>query len=409
MYIINKEVITNMKKEVYKTIDIPVSCSRKDYLYLMSCNRLSAEVWNKVVEIDKQHKQQNEGKWMNRSQLQKELKGFVHLHAKGIQHVIGRYLDARLSVFKNRSNGRDEMKYPYKYKKYFTTGWTYQDIKIEQGFILLGKPMTKEKIDGKIRRQKPVKCYSKNIPSNIVQVELIYKSKLYLSIKYKEKSQYLQIQSDNAASIDLGEIHSITSIDTCGNALIITGRKMRAIKQLRNKHQAELYRRLSKTTKHSKQYWKYRKAMQKLSVKYERQINDCVHKTTKLFLDYCLEHGVSKVYYGDLDSATRSTKQKGKGNNKLRQKLSQWNYGQLTLQLKNKLSRHGIKLIKVKEYYSSQKCPSCNDLNKPKNREYSCKCGYRQHRDIVGAINILNENHEISQIEYKHKKYLQIA
>lgn len=396
-------------KTTYKTITVPVKCSKEDYRYLMNCNRESAKVWNKILEIENEYREKNEGKWIDRNTLQKELKSFVYLHAKGIQHVIGKYLSAREGIFQSKKLGNDDAKYPYRFKKYFTTGWTYQDIKIKENKLMLGKPMTAEKIDGKFRRQKPAICSLKEIPSNIVQVELIYKNKLYLSIKYKEKSEHLQINSNNAASIDLGEIHSITSIDTCGNALIITGRKMRAIKQLRNKHRAELYRRLNKTAKGSNQYWKYRRAIQKLCVKYERQINDTVHKTSKLFLGYCLENQISTVYYGDLDSATRSTKQNGKGNSYVRQKLSQWNYGQLMEQIENKLSRHGIKLVKVKEYYTSQKCPSCKELNKPAKRNYSCNCGYKQHRDIAGAINILNDNHEINQINYRNKKYLRIA
>ncbi|MFC8686005.1 RNA-guided endonuclease TnpB family protein [Brevibacillus porteri] len=150
---------------------------------------------------------------------------------------------------------------------------------------------------------------------------------------------------------------------------------------------------MSKCRKGSKQYWKYRKAMKKLSVKFDRKINDCVHKITKCYLDYCIENQISIVYYGDLDGATRGTKQKSKGNSYIRQKLGQWNYGQIMIHLTNKLSRYGIRLVKVKEYYTSTKCPICRSLNKPTKRSYECVCGYKQHRDIVGAINILNDNH----------------
>jgi putative transposase len=70
-----------------------------------------------------------------------------------------------------------------------------------------------------------------------------------------------------------------------------------------------------------------------------------------------------------------------------------WRFGQIMLQLENKLTRYGIKLVKVQEYYTSQKCPHCKKNNKPCGRNYICsKCGYEQHRDVVGAINILNDN-----------------
>jgi putative transposase len=230
-----------------------------------------------------------------------------------------------------------------------------------------------------------------------------------LCIKYTEEVEYLQIYSNNTASIDLGEIHSITSIDSSGNAIIITGRLMRSIKQLRNKEQAKIYKRLSKCTKGSRQYKKYMVALTDLSVKTNRKINDCIHKISKLYLDFCILNNISTIYYGDLDSATRSTRQKKKGKGLVRQKLSQWNFGYLMARIENRLTKHGIIAIKVKEYYTSSKCPSCTKLNKPKNREYVCSCGYKQHRDIVGAINILNDNGGYTLKYYKNKKYLQIV
>ncbi|RKU34058.1 transposase, partial [Candidatus Poribacteria bacterium] len=40
------------------------------------------------------------------------------------------------------------------------------------------------------------------------------------------------------------------------------------------------------------------------------------------------------------------------------------------------------------EAYTSQTCPSCCKRNKPQKRAYKCKCGYKYHRDGVGAMNI---------------------
>ena len=92
------------------------------------------------------------------------------------------------------------------------------------------------------------------------------------------------------------------------------------------------------------------------------------------------------------------------------QKLRDWCYGLLTLQLENKLSRYGIELVKISEAYSSQTCPRCGRRHKPVGRNYECQCGYKQHRDLVGAMNILNFNEKDVHIEeYVTKKYLRIA
>jgi putative transposase len=391
---------------IYKTVIVPVKCSKEDYEYLLNCNKLSAEVWNLCLKINEEYRKQNNGKLIQRNELQKLTKQCVHLHAKGIHHVVHKYLFARDAIIEARKQGRTDEKFPYKQKKYFVTGWDYQSIKVEGNKILLAKPMG-IKPDGKKYKQKPVVCYVKNIPDNIVEIELIYRNKLYLAIKYKEKVKYQQIQSNNHAAIDLGEIHSITSIDSRGNAVIITGRKLRSIKYLRNKHQARIYQRMSKCKQGSKQYLKYMNALRSLTYKTERRINDAVHKITKLYLDFCIENNISTVYYGDLDSATRNIK--GKVNSYVGQKLKQWNYGEIMRQLENKLSRYGIKLVKVEERYTSKKCPNCGKLNKPNGRNYTCECGYTQHRDLVGAINILNDNANTNLKYYTTKKYLRIV
>lgn len=397
-------------QEYYRTEIIPVNCSNRDLNYLFKCNKWSAEVWNLCVKLDKEH-QEKHGEQINQSQLQKQTKKCVPFHAKGIHHVVHKYLFSRESAWRSikaKHENSHKVKLPYKHKKYFTTGWDCQAVRVDydKGIIKLSKPRTE--ISGKIKVLKPIKCYSKSIPQNVVEVELIWRGKLCLAVKYKEKAEYLQIKSNNSAAIDLGEIHSITSIDNNGNAIIITGRQMRSYKRFRNKQQAELKSKMSKCTKYSNQWWKYNKAMEKLKYKTDNKTNDALHKITKLYMDYCLVNNIKTVYYGDLDSLTRDSKNNNVGNAFIRQKINQWEYGELIKLLEPKLSKHDIKLVMVKEYYTSQKCPNCKDLNKPKGRNYECSCGYIQHRDVVGAINILNDNDNRDVKYYKELKYLQI-
>lgn len=387
---------------------VPVKCSKRNLNYLFKCNGRSAEVWNLCVQLDREY-QKKHGKPINKTELQKQTKNCVALHAKGIQHVAHRYLLARDSMWasiKAKHENSHKVKLPYRRKKYFTTGWDSQSIKVDydKGIIKLSKPKTE--INGNMRVLKPIKCYSKLIPQGIVEIELVWKGKLYLAIKYKEQIKYPQIKSNNSAAIDLGEIHSITSIDNNGHAIIITGRQMRSFKRFRNKQQAELRGRMSKCTKYSNQWWKYNKAMEKLRHKTNYKLNDALHKTTRHYVNYCLSNDISKVYYGDLDSLTRDTKKRM--GNKVGQKIGEWEYGELMKILGYKLSRHGVELLKVKEYYTSQKCPNCKSLNKPSGRNYQCSCGYTQHRDIVGAINILNDNDGQNVTKYSNLKYLQI-
>lgn len=391
----------------YKTIIIPVKCSDEDYKYLMQCSRWAGDCWNALVKADKDFYKEN-GRLMKKSEMQTFVKNRTPLHAVGNQHVYMKYETARTAMFKSREAGHSESKkvnLPYKYKKYFVVAWNVFSFTIdyESNEIKLAR-----KVDENGLPQSQVRCSFKTMPKHVVEIELIYRNGLCFAVKYKEPKTNKDIETKNVAAIDLGEIHSITSIDNNGNAIIITGRKLRSIKRLQEKEQAKLRSKRDKLTKGSRQYKKYSRAIYKLKIKSDRQILDCVHKISKLYLDYCIENGISKVYYGDLDSCTRGRHEDI--NKFTNQKLRDWCYGMLTLQLENKLSRYGIKMVKVSEAYSSQTCPRCGHRHKPVGRNYECQCGYKQHRDVVGAMNILNFNEKDIQIErFENLKYLRIA
>lgn len=43
---------------MYKTLIVPVKCSKEDYLYLLNCNKLSAKVWNLCLKINEEYYEQ---------------------------------------------------------------------------------------------------------------------------------------------------------------------------------------------------------------------------------------------------------------------------------------------------------------------------------------------------------------
>ena len=66
----------------YKTLTIPVKCSKKDYQYLIQCSQWSADCWNEIVKADKETYKET-GKFMTRSQIQSFVKNITPLHAAG--------------------------------------------------------------------------------------------------------------------------------------------------------------------------------------------------------------------------------------------------------------------------------------------------------------------------------------
>jgi len=336
-----------------------------------------------------------------------------------MQLISKKYLSNVKGIQEARKAGRTDCLYPYKEKKNFNTLYDYKVFIIDynKGIIKLAKPRLLRENGGKQIIQKPVIIHAKTIPDNIVIMEIKYDNGLKLCMIYYEdlesQPKLFKNNSDNTCAIDMGEIHSITTIDNQGNPLIITAREIRSIQRFRNKEYGKLRRMLSKCKKGSRRYNKLRKTIRKLCSKSNTKMNYLLHKTSKLFIKYVQENDINKVIIGDITNYNMNLKntKKKKGQ---KQRLVQWPHGKLRYQLQYKLKRINAELIEISEAYTSQTCPVCGSKYKPTGRNYICKkCGYTNHRDIVGAINILSKyinNNNIKDIKLPHKelKYLRI-
>src|SRR5699024_12666258 len=104
---------------------------------------------------------------------------------------------------------------------------------------------------------------------------------------------------------------------------------------------------MSKCKKSSKQWKKYTRATQYVLSKSAKQLQDGLHKTTKKFVEWCLENEVKEVAFGDVDGVQRHTsrRKKKKVRNRTRnQKLSNWSFGKVYDYLTYKLNAEEIRI-----------------------------------------------------------------
>ncbi|MCO1603907.1 RNA-guided endonuclease InsQ/TnpB family protein [Desulfosporosinus nitroreducens] len=378
---------------------------------LFACNRTSAHVWNDCLGLAKEHFQKN-GNWIDRGTLHLATKGQYPVHSQSIQAVYEKYIDARENAHKARALGFTQIRYPYKEKKHFNTKWKKDGFRVgENGKIELSLGL----FSGK--RQKPIVVRVKDLPSGkIKEIELVYDRGLRLAIAYDDGITPKENDNLGIAAIDLGEIHTIASVCDNGQGVIINGRKIRSLKRLRNKKMKELQKKIAKCQKGSRQWKKYRRALYYVLGKSDAQLTDALHKTTRKFANWCLENKVKGVVVGNMEGVQRNTSPKKKKNKRKRsrkynQKMSQWQFGRTTTYLKYKLAAEGISLQKVDESYTTQTCPVCGRRKKTSSRNYSCTCGYQEHRDIHGAKNILSKYKygKFREISLDQQKYLRIA
>lgn len=127
-------------------------------------------------------------------------------------------------------------------------------------------------------------------------------------------------------------------------------------------------------------------AIKKLNDKEQRWMKDQDHKVSRGIVDFAIVENVGVIRLEKL-SGIRQTARTSRKNEK---NLHTWSFYRLAQYIEYKAAMAGIKVEYVDPKYTSQKCPECGELSKARDRKYKCSCGFKTHRDRVGAINIIS-------------------
>lgn len=125
-------------------------------------------------------------------------------------------------------------------------------------------------------------------------------------------------------------------------------------------------------------------AIKKLANKEQRWMKDKDHKVSRKIIDFAIENKVSVIRLEKL----ANIRQTARTSRKNAKNLHTWSFYRLTIFITYKAKLAGIKVEHVEPAHTSQTCPSCGERNKAKDRTYTCPCGFKKHRDVVGAMNI---------------------
>ena len=166
------------------------------------------------------------------------------------------------------------------------------------------------------------------------------------------------------------------------------------------RHQVRLaryQRRMARKVKFS-QNWKKEKAkVQKIHARIAHCRNDFLHKATTAISQnhalVCIEDlqvgNMSKSAKGDCNKPGKNVKAK----TGLNRSIMDQGWYEFRRQLKYKLEWAGGMLVAVPPHNTSRTCPCCGHIS-PGNRrtqtQFLCvQCGYQNHADVVGAMNVL--------------------
>ncbi|MDP3840998.1 MAG: transposase [Oxalobacteraceae bacterium] len=166
------------------------------------------------------------------------------------------------------------------------------------------------------------------------------------------------------------------------------------------KHQqrlARFQRSMSRKVKFSSNWKKAKVRVQQIHSRIANARKDFLHKTTTTISQnhalVCIEdlqvRNMSRSSKGDSEQHGKMVRQKSG----LNRAILDQGWGEFRRQLDYKVSWNGGILLAVPPHHTSQTCPCCSHVSK-NNRLTQAKflcvdCGYENHADVVGAINVL--------------------
>ena len=228
--------------------------------------------------------------------------------------------------------------------------------------------------------------------TDIREVRIIPKGVSYVvEIVHKKKINPKPLNTDNILAIDLGVRNLITTVNNNGlKPFVIKGGVIKSINQYYNKERARIQ------STYDRQGIKTGKAMQKLTNKRNKKLNDYFHKTSRKIVEYCVINDIGTVVIG-YNPDWKQNCQIGKRNT---QNFVTIPYSKLIQQLNYKAEEQGITIIKQEESHSS-KCSFLDDEPIEHHDNYLGKRitrglfksykGTLINADVNGAYNILKK------------------
>lgn len=221
--------------------------------------------------------------------------------------------------------------------------------------------------------------------------------KWYVSLQTEREVQPPKHSATTSIGIDLGLVRFATLSD---------GRYYAPLNSLK-RHELKLrryQRALSRKVKFGQNWRKAKAKVTRIYARISHARTDYLHKTSTTISQnhamVCIEElqvkNLSRAAAGSAKAPGRHVKAKS-GLNKA---ILDQGWFEFRRQLQYKLDWNGGILVAVPAHYTSQTCPCCAHAaahNRLSQSRFECmECGYTQHADVVGAINVLARGHRVA-------------
>jgi len=226
------------------------------------------------------------------------------------------------------------------------------------------------------------------------------KGKWYLILTYKQPVKEISKKEGRIMGIDLGLSKAVyAALNDSKENFFIDGGEVssfrRRVRARRKSYQNQL--RVCSDNRRGHGRKTLLKPLDKLSKKESNFRGTVNHRYSKKIVEWAVNNKVSVIQMEDLSGIS--------ANNTF---LSNWDYFDLQSKIEYKAEQEGIKVVKIKANYTSQRCNECGNIDKDNRKSqevFSCtSCGHKTNADLNAARNISTEGIEKIIEDYKEKE-----
>ncbi|ABM39176.1 RNA-guided endonuclease InsQ/TnpB family protein [Polaromonas naphthalenivorans] len=173
----------------------------------------------------------------------------------------------------------------------------------------------------------------------------------------------------------------------------------------KHEHRLKKYqRRMSRKVKNSRNWHKAKRKVQNIHTRIGNARKDFLHKKTSEISKNHAMVAIEDLQVGNMSKSSKGTAEAPGKNvaakSGLNKAILDQGWFEFRRQLEYKLAWSGGILIAVPAHYTSQTCPACGHIakeNRQTQARFACvDCGYQNHADVVGAMNILARGYRVA-------------
>jgi putative transposase len=380
---------------VYRTARVGVRVTRGQRRRLLLELLVSAgDVWACVLEINVWRRARQDRPLVSYQELCRELAAsgpgcFGELDSTGARSVLRRYCDAWFAAAKRRRDGDDRARFPRRRRALVPLRWYHGKFALAGRRLRIPVARGNPPLWVRLDRDLPY------LQDQVRSVTLLYEAgRLWVDVTAEVPvacySAGPEPDPARVAGVDLGIIHPYAVAGPEGQALLVSGRAIRAEHRMhladRKAHARAAARRAPMPGQRGSRRWRHFRRRQRLAeARHRRRVRQAQHEAAKAVIAWAAARRVGTLAVGDPRGVLRL-----KAGRRHNQRTRDWRIGHLIAVLTDKAEVGGISLNLVDERGTSSTCPACRSrVPKPPGRVLACPaCQFTGHRDLSAAASI---------------------